>query len=167
MSSRGLRITLVVLGLSVSCGDDDAPAPAADPAPTTTLDAGGAVAVATSADAGDQLAYHLDDPTVSYTPRLEGKRVAKTRMLELTLRSTPPGATAAVDGASVGPTPAFWTGPANGRQREFTFVLPGYAMARYRFVPIKNGIVHGTLKRLTVDAPDAGMPRSQAGPPPE
>ncbi len=79
----------------------------------------------------------------------------KSRALELVLRSTPPGAVAAVDGVSVGPTPALWEGAGDGRAREFTFVLPGYAIARYRFVPTQSGVVHGTLGRLKAH-PDAG-----------
>jgi hypothetical protein len=161
MSSRGLRITLVLVGAlgGASCGDDDAPAhaPATQPA-ISSIDAGAKTAPIAVADAGDTLAYHIDDPTVSYTPRSNRKQGEKQRMIELTLRSTPPGATAAVGGVAVGSTPAFWTGPADGRPREFTFVLPGYAMARYRFVPTNSGIVHGTLKRLTADVPDAGPP---------
>ena len=79
------------------------------------------------------------------------------RTLEILLRSTPSGATAAVDGLVIGRTPTYWEGPFTGRQHEFTFVLPGYAMARYRFVPISNGVVHGRLTRI-VGEPDAGAP---------
>lgn len=79
----------------------------------------------------------------------------RVRTLEITLRSTPPGATAAVDGKVVGPTPAFWRGKATGRSREFTFVLGDHAMARYRFVPTTSGVVHATLKPLLRDD-DAG-----------
>ena len=71
------------------------------------------------------------------------------------MRSTPPGAVAAVDGITVGPTPTLWEGTVDGRAREFTFVLPGYAIARYRFVPTQSGVVHGTLGRLKAQ-PDAG-----------
>jgi len=73
------------------------------------------------------------------------------------LRSTPPGAIAAVDGVPVGPTPAVWEGSTDGRPREFTFVLPGYSIARYRFIPMQNGVVHGTLGRLKAEF-DAGPP---------
>lgn len=44
---------------------------------------------------------------------------------------------------------------ADGRPHEFTFVLPGYAIARYRFIPVRDGIVHGTLSPLKAP-PDAG-----------
>jgi hypothetical protein len=78
------------------------------------------------------------------------------RMLALMLVSTPSGATAAVDGKVVGRTPTYWEGPFTGREREFTFVLSGYTMARYRFVPIQDGFVHGTLEH--VGDGDAGVP---------
>jgi hypothetical protein len=79
------------------------------------------------------------------------------RPIDIVLRSSPAGATAAVDGVPVGPTPTYWSGDANGREREFTFVLPGYAFARYRFVPITSGVVHARLEVLTDDT-DAGVP---------
>ncbi len=82
--------------------------------------------------------------------------VRRARTLEITLRSTPPGATAAVDGRVIGPTPTFWRGKATGHAREFTFVLGDHAMARYRFVPTTNGVVHATLKPLLRDETDAG-----------
>ncbi len=79
------------------------------------------------------------------------------RPIDVVLRSSPPGATAAVDGVPIGPTPTYWAGEANGREHEFTFVLPGYAFARYRFVPITSGVVHARLEVLTEDS-DAGVP---------
>jgi hypothetical protein len=69
--------------------------------------------------------------------------------LQLVLRSSPPGALAAVDGKIIGPTPTYWRGDASGNAREFTFVLDGHALARYRFVPLRDGVVHATLKRVT------------------
>ena len=76
-------------------------------------------------------------------------------VIQLTLRSTPPGAIASIDGVKVGRTPAFWEGT-GGVPREFTFVLPGYKIARYRFVPITTGFVHGELHKLTASS-DAGV----------
>jgi hypothetical protein len=81
----------------------------------------------------------------------------RSRPIDIVLRSSPPGATAAVDGVPIGPTPTYWSGDANGREHEFTFVLPGYAFARYRFVPITSGIVHARLEVLAEDT-DAGVP---------
>ncbi len=78
---------------------------------------------------------------------------------------------AAVDGLRVGTTPVLWEGLANGNPREFTFVLAGHALARYQFVPITDGIVHGTLARIPDDkltpelpAPVAPAP-TRAAPP--
>jgi len=81
--------------------------------------------------------------------------------IELLLRSSPPGATAAVDGKRIGKTPVLWTGSPGRRVHEFTFVLPGYSMARYRFVPLRPGIVHGTLTKLMGPSTDAGPSHSR------
>ncbi len=97
--------------------------------------------------AGD---FHLD-PAPPTRVRPKRKRVSD---IELTLRSTLPGAIASVDGQPVGPTPAYWSGPKNSIAREFTFTLPGYALARYRFVPTRSGVVHGTLHRLVAPVLD-------------
>jgi hypothetical protein len=77
------------------------------------------------------------------------------RPIEIFLRSTPPGAIAAVDGRVIGPTPTFWRGATSDRPREFTFVLDDHAMARYRFVATTSGVVHATLEPL-MDGADAG-----------
>jgi hypothetical protein len=92
--------------------------------------------------------YHLDDPDVEYEVPRRPDRTRKGRPIEIVLRSSPPGAVAAVDGVALGPTPSLWEGVADGSAREFTFVLPGYAIARYRFVPTHGGIVHGTLEAI-------------------
>jgi hypothetical protein len=99
--------------------------------------------------------FHLDGADIEYDAARRDLRPRKSRPIELILRSTPAGAIAAVDGVAVGPTPAVWQGSTDGRAREFTFVLPGYAIARYRFIPMQSGVVHGTLGRLKSEA-DAG-----------
>ena len=83
--------------------------------------------------------------------------------IEVTLRSTPPGATAAVDGTVVGTTPAYWGGDADGREHEFTFDLRGFALARYRFVPVTSGVIHARLDPITDDT-DAGVAPETAVP---
>ena len=83
--------------------------------------------------------------------------------ISITLRSSPPGATAAVDGTVVGTTPAYWAGDADGREHEFTFDLRGYALARYRFVPVTSGVIHARLEPIS-DEPDAGVAAEQALP---
>jgi hypothetical protein len=91
-------------------------------------------------------------------PRPAGRAQARqARPIEIVLRSSPGGATAAVDGVPLGPTPAYWGGEANGREHEFTFVMQGYASARYRFVPITSGVVHARLEVLAEET-DAGVP---------
>lgn len=80
-------------------------------------------------------------------PRREG-----VRRLRLTLRSTPSGAEVAVDGRTVGRTPVIHEVPADGREHEFTFLLPGHDMERYRMIPVRDGVVHATLKPLRADA---------------
>jgi hypothetical protein len=169
---------LVLAGTTLACADRDAPrhershrerdpAAAKSEAPTATKSAddppvervdpvaptaGTPAATGTAAPASE---FHLDDAEVEYEPARRPAAGHKSRALELVLRSTPPGAVAAVDGITVGPTPTLWEGTVDGRVREFTFVLPGYAIARYRFVPTQSGVVHGTLGRLKVQ-PDAG-----------
>ena len=83
--------------------------------------------------------------------------------IAVTLRSTPPGATAAVDGTPVGPTPAYWGGDADGHEHEFTFELRGYALARYRFVPVTSGVVHARLDPIAEET-DAGVSPETAVP---
>jgi hypothetical protein len=74
--------------------------------------------------------------------------------LTLTLRSSPPGAAAAVDGRPVGQTPVIYALDSDGRPHEFTFVMPGYAPWRVRFPPVKDGVIHATLRPVTFG--DAG-----------
>src|SRR5438445_12904718 len=119
---RGLVLVVVV----ACSGKTDAPSPApAAPAPSVARAA----------------------PVVAFDPGLDvGRRPPPMthpgRPLDVTLRSTPPGADAAVDGIPRGTTPTYWSGEADGREHEFTFVLPGHAVARYRFVPITSGVIH-------------------------
>ncbi len=99
--------------------------------------------------------FHLDGADIEYEAARRDDRPRKGRPIELVLRSTPSGATAAIDGVAIGRTPAVWQGSTDGSPREFTFVLPGYSIARYRFIPMQSGVVHGTLGRLKSE-PDAG-----------
>ena len=85
------------------------------------------------------------------------------RPIEVTLRSSPPGATAAVDGTVVGTTPAYWGGEADGHEHEFTFDLKGFALARYRFVPVTSGVIHARLDPIA-DETDAGVSPETAAP---
>jgi hypothetical protein len=68
------------------------------------------------------------------------------RKLQLTLRSTPPGAIVAVDGRHLGITPLSLQLPDDGALHEFAFVLAGHAPWKVRFAPIQDGVIHGHLK---------------------
>lgn len=77
------------------------------------------------------------------------------RPIEITLRSTPPGAQVAVDGVPYGETPQVWSGE-TGAEHEFTFTLARHEMARYRFVPVATGVLHARLAPLAEET-DAGV----------
>jgi hypothetical protein len=103
----------------------------------------------------DQAAIVPATPEKPAEPAIQGDRAAdKKAKLRLTLRSTPSGATAAVDGREVGRTPLVHEMDADGQVHQFTFVLAGHAMERYRFPPVRDGVVHATLR--PIEQPDAG-----------
>jgi hypothetical protein len=109
---------------------------------------GGVGLVVTVPPGVDPSAVHIDNHG-SYRPPqplpLPGR---DRRAIDVTLRSSPPGAMAAVDGTPIGPTPAFWSGYADGREHQFVFTLPGHAIARYRFVPVSSGVIHARLEPI-------------------
>ncbi len=109
----------------------------------------------TTIGAVDPAGAHLDDDPDSPGPLKTFKAPHNARQLEILLRSTPPGALAAVDGVAIGQTPILWEGEFTGREREFTFTLAGYTAARYRFVPTSNGVVHGKLDDVELVVPGA------------
>lgn len=155
---------------AVACGGGGGDPGKPPPAPATALtglDAGvamdgGITALPTYDPAGG---FALDpDPQ----PRGGARAGARDRRtIQLLLRSTPIGAIAAVDGVRLGPTPVLWDGEA-AVPHEFTFVLAGHALARYRFVPITNGIVHGRLVKIASDdaTPEIPAPIEPARPAP-
>ncbi len=101
---------------------------------------------------------HLDGAGPDYTPlrpktnRALPQASPKSTTVDLILRSSPPGATASIDGKVIGVTPTFWSGDAGHRSHDFTFVKDGYSMARYRFVAVKSGVVHASLSPLVLGA---------------
>jgi hypothetical protein len=110
------------------------------------------------ATAADVPGTHLDDDA-PVRPRSPTAPRPPAHPIDITLRTTPAGARATVDGVPIGTTPAFWSGDANGHDHEFTFVLDGrqpngqrYAVARYRFVPVTSGILHVRLEPLAATA---------------
>lgn len=151
LATLGCAVAVTAVAVT-ACGRDDRP-PAAPPPALLLADAG--VTPPLPAEPGGSVDGELDDISGSRREWRTGTR--PRRPLEITLRSSPSGATAAVDGVIVGRTPALWEGEFTGREREFTFVLPGYSMARYRFAPITSGVVHGRLERMGDG--DAGVPQ--------
>ena len=105
---------------------------------------------------------HVDEDVTPPAVRRRRSRAGPGRPIDVTLRSSPPGAQVAVDGTVIGNTPSFWSGNADGREHEFVFTMRGYAIARYRFVPVTSGVIHGRLDPIHEDN-DAGVPT----PPPE
>ena len=149
----------IALATLTACGGGGGGA--ADPPPPTTaltVDAGAtppppAPGITTTPRYDPRDGFHLDPDPVSPTAQGGASRRARP-VVSLLLRSTPVGAIAAVDGQNLGPTPVLWEGE-SGRAHDFTFRLPGHALARYKFVPITSGVVHGTLVRVTYEAAEA------------
>jgi hypothetical protein len=158
-----LPLPFALLLLSLACSDENA-APKTKAPGDAVIDAAPAkveekVAVPAPSTASPiAKGTHLDPSEVEYQPRAQRPQKRSAPAVEITLRSSPPGAKASIDGIQVGITPTFYELKRDGRAHEFTFAKEGYAVARYRFVATRNGVVHGTLKRL-VAAPDAGPAR--------
>lgn len=72
--------------------------------------------------------------------------------LQIQLRSTPSGAEVSVDGQPRGTTPATVDLADDARDHEFTFILAGYAMERYKFRPVKGGVIHAKMRPVGIDA---------------
>jgi hypothetical protein len=151
---------------TVACGGDDDDSarrtPRQEPAIVLVPGDGGVSSTAITAPPGvDPSSMHLDDVGghAPIAPRPLPNR--ERRAIDVTLRSSPPGARVAVDGTAVGITPSFWSGYADGREHEFVFTLPGHAIARYRFVPVSSGVIHARLEPI-IEERDVGM-----RPPPE
>lgn len=150
-------VTAALLMLAACSGNDEAPHKGARTPPSVVLVPSDAGTTAVTVPPGvDPSAVHLDDygsvHPVSPQP-LPGR---ERRAIDVTLRSTPPGALASVDGTPVGNTPAFWSGYADGREHQFVFTLRGHAIARYRFVPVASGVIHARLDPI-LEERDAGV----------
>jgi hypothetical protein len=72
--------------------------------------------------------------------------------LQISLRSTPGGAEAQVDGKPAGKTPVTVPVDDDGKEHEFVFLLPGYGMERYKTSPLKNGVIHARMRPVPADA---------------
>jgi len=160
-----MRLVFVVgLATLVACSGkkEDKPAQPAHEVPRVgelVRSDGGITAVVTDLD---PIERHLDEDGAD-RPAAQPRQPARVgRPIDITLRSSPPGAQVAVDGTVIGNTPAYWSGVADGREHEFVFTMRAHAIARYRFVPIASGVIHGRLDRIHEER-DAGVPM----PPPE
>ncbi|MCW5805483.1 MAG: hypothetical protein KIT31_24145 [Deltaproteobacteria bacterium] len=137
-----LSVLALVLALVLAACGEGAPATAPQKGPTDA-----AVADADpAAGAGE----------VARPPWPKG--AARARPIEVLLKSSPPGAFAYVDGYALGKTPTYWPGDHDGQEHVFEFALKGHATARYRFIPVTNGVVHGRLEPLSEGVRDAGVP---------
>ena len=165
MSAAARSLAILVAASACSGGPSSTPAGLRDaPLPPPAVDGGaaGSTAIGTFDPASG---LHLDDdgplaagaaqPEIgTVLPRAKGR---PPRPIDVVLRSSPSGARAAVDGTPIGTTPTYWSGDADGREHEFTFVLAKHAVARYRFVPITSGVVHARLDPIADDHPAANL----------
>ncbi len=131
-------IALVIAGCSGEA--PPAPAPAPSPAALANADAG--------ADAVQLQAADLDG--IARTAKKAG------RPIDIVLRSSPVPAKVSVDGTPVGVTPQVWIGE-TGALHTFVFEAPGYAEARFQFVPVSSGVLHPRLDPV-IEYLDAGVP---------
>jgi hypothetical protein len=132
-----IAIAIAIAGL-VACGGKKKPTP-----PQVVP-----VPIATVAPSAALDARELEDQA---PPRMSA---AKPR-LQITLRSSPAGASASVDGRLIGTTPVRWVVEDDGKDHLFEFVLSGFAPWKLRFSPSRDGVIHATMEPTLV-APDAG-----------
>lgn len=148
----------------MACGEGDADNKRTDrtPAAAALRDAGARIVAnkrpRDAAPRPKSSGFHLDPVSVgdSGVPIRRRRRGKRTRPIKLTLRSTPSGARVLIDNKAIGVTPTFYELQTSGTPHRFTFLLEGYAMETYRFVPITDGVVHGTLTKLVKSQRDAG-----------
>lgn len=155
-----MRTSLVVVLVALAACSDKTP-PKVDNAPSVVGDAGVRKTVVVSGV--DPSAIQPDD-TGPRVPSQPSQPNRPGRPIDVTLRSTPPGAQVAVDGVVIGNTPAFWSGMADGHEHQFLFTLRGHGIARYRFVPVSSGVIHARLEPI-IEQPDAGVPPPEVVPP--
>jgi hypothetical protein len=159
MRSTAITGVTFLCGFWVGCSGNDSPPPPA-PQPVAVVASPGKTTIGNTESNG----LHIDDG--AEIPLSPQRATKSGRGLEILLRSTPPGALAMVDGIPMGPTPVLWQGNFTGGEHEFTFSMAGYSAARYRFVPISSGIVHGQLEELNeLDGRDSKDVRPQDGAP--
>jgi hypothetical protein len=121
---------------------------ASQPAASKAAGAEADGAPATSAVAGSPTATPAAPAPVPARP----PEPPPTPKFQIQLRSTPAGAEAAVDGRPAGRTPVTVDILDDGKQHEFTFLLGGYGLERYRTRPVQNGVIHARLRAIPADA---------------
>ncbi|HEY4055625.1 MAG TPA: PEGA domain-containing protein [Kofleriaceae bacterium] len=157
-SMRALACSMLISACGKPAQD---PPPPTEPVPAAPADA--AVDGISQIGSYDPASgAHLDDDGPAVPTAKPGKRTGKP--IEIMLRSTPSGARAYVDGNFVGVTPTYWPGD-TGAEHEFTFAMPQYELARYRFVPVQTGVLHARLELVIGDVA-AGMPPAHLVEPP-
>ena len=124
MTRRSRLAVLCVTAALAACGD-----PKAAPA-----DAPGATPPSATAVIPMPIIQPVPSRPASGRPRLH-----------LTLRSTPPGASATVDGRIAGVTPVRWEIEDDARQHEFVFTMNGFEPWRLKFSPSQDGVIHAAL----------------------
>jgi hypothetical protein len=156
-----LPVVLALTALVGCSSKQQEPDKSPEKTPVGTLVHGdaGVTAVVTNVD---PRSLHVDEDVVPGPVQAQPQPARPGRAIDVTLRSTPPGAQVAVDGTVIGNTPSYWNGMADGREHEFVFTMRGYAIARYRFVPVASGVIHGRLDPISEET-DAGV----GAPPPE
>jgi hypothetical protein len=169
-----LARTLAIAALAIACsgGGDDA-----DPTRTPTRKMSTAAPVAAPIDAGVvETAPPVAAPTGpedgwldptpesgTWKPSNSAKRKRERHMVYIQLRSSPAGATVMIDGQRVGVTPTYWEGETDGKAHDFVFILEGYKVEHYRFVPVTSGHLNAPLKKLIApQKPDAGVAEKTA-----
>jgi hypothetical protein len=155
-----MRIRLAVVMLVGCTGSDDKPREA--PPPPPPIDAAAVVIDAP-----------LEELELSDGGLVPVRKPREKRYLGIMLSSTPSGAIVAVDGRDVGRTPTYWEGEFTGGERCFSFRKAGHNTQTYRFVPVKDGFVHGSLDEGPDEADpckptprDAGVPEAEGPRPP-
>lgn len=139
-----MRIRYALLGILVACGGEGPVTAALAP-----------IASAATQETEASSAPIVPPPVPMPVPSPPERPAPQRPRLMLTLRSTPAGAAASVDGRLVGTTPVRWEMEDDGKTHDFGFVLVGHAPWKLRFSPARDGVIHATLEPLP-DGPDAG-----------
>ncbi len=150
-----MKLELLVLAAAAACSSGSAPEAAKKVPPRPPHDAG-LPGITKISGFDPSSGMHLDDDTPHPPQPAVVQPAHAGHPIDITLRSTPSGAQVMVDGTPVGTAPTFWSGTADGSPHEFTFMLAGHAVARYRFVPVTSGVIHARLEPVT-EEPDAGV----------